>query len=67
MTSGSIDLGAICSRAVAEIALSEKRCATKAGMPIEPWGRGSSRANASRSLFAVDFELGAFHYWDGGI
>jgi hypothetical protein len=47
---------------VAEIALSEKRCATKAGMPIEPWGRGNSEAIARRSLFVVDLELGAFQY-----
>jgi hypothetical protein len=29
---------------------------------IEPLGRGNSEAIASRSLFAVDLELGAFQY-----
>jgi hypothetical protein len=36
-------------------------------MPIEPSGRGNSKAIASRSLFAVDFKLGAFRYWGWGI
>jgi len=30
---------------------------------LSPWGRGNSKAIAGRSLFAVDFELGAFHCW----
>jgi hypothetical protein len=50
-----------------ETALSENHCATKAGMPIEPSGRGNSKAIAGRSLFAVDFELGIFHCWGGEI
>jgi hypothetical protein len=44
----------------------KKRCATQTSMPIEPLGRGNSEPIVSGSLFAVDLELGAFQYWDGG-
>jgi len=67
MTSASIDIELL-ARAVAGIARGEKDVAQSTRVClIEHLGRGNSEAIASRSLFAVDFELGAFHCWDGGI
>jgi hypothetical protein len=63
MTSGSIDIeGDLLARATAEIARAKTVAHSTRVCLIEPLGRGNSEAIASRSLFAVDLELGAFQY-----